>query len=205
MDDAFVRSEEEAANVEDALQGCGSVNGMPIEIHLLDPFTSGELESALEGKEAFVIPELQSGPLSLSDDDNAALVNFVDAGGALLVYGDINGRYADVLNSAFGWSIAQDSYTTSGEALLDTVAAAGTVFFDAAAAVPGSNAIYFAELGSLPSEARGIYNNGEEGSWLFLVPRGPGGVAFIANDFWADTQDIAWLEATCKALTPQLL
>jgi hypothetical protein len=154
----------------------------------------------------------------LSTADSAALVTFVDAGGVLVMYGDDFGRYADVLNSAFGWSISHGEYQFAGApALLDTVAAAGTVFFDAAAAVPASTAIYFAQRDSLPIDALSIYNSLAdddddddddlcvEESWLFLVPRGPGGVAFIGNDFYASTQDVAWLDATCKSLTPQLL
>ena len=178
--------------------------------------TAAEIEAALDGKDVFLIPELENGQLAgaLSEAALDVIRDFVSNGGKLIIHGSRsgeidNGEAAEFLNELFGYSLGEVRSDSTDSAR--TSSAAGTFLADGPDGLSGTNAGHF--LTDLPDNGTSIYESddvfvgeggeGSEdtitGSSVALFEEGTGHVLYLGYD-WFDaipgpgTQDGGWVE-----------
>ncbi|HOW97594.1 MAG TPA: PPC domain-containing protein [Kiritimatiellia bacterium] len=165
--------------------------------------TAQDFANALRPGGFLLIPELERGNLGadLSAGARAAISNFVQAGGTMIVHADIGASDENLVNTLFGFGLAgigDMSYmdTTS------TAAVAGTEYERCPATLPGIDGLYPWIPGTLPPGASVLYEtpaNGTNYPSVVVIPQGLGRVVLLAWDWWRAAplgrQDGGWNEA----------
>jgi hypothetical protein len=188
----------EASNLEATLQSQGS------SVMTFTGITAAAFTAAVVGKQVLAIPELENGNLDpdLDAAARAAIANFVNGGGRLLVFVPCSGDPLEVLNSTFGFTLTT-SCSAPTPITLNGPGAAGTRFAGGPPNLPWNNATDSVNAGSLPSGARIIYMDSNGDSTVTLIPVGAGEVIIMGWD-WFDasptgSQDGGWLEVLRRA------
>lgn len=158
--------------------------------------------AAQVGADAIVIPELEIGSLapSLSAAAEASISGYVNGGGILIVTGDAPDRSLALLNSIFGYSITQFTFTGGGSTNLNAAAAAGTAYAGGPSPLPNSNGTALVNTASLPGGALDLYNDGSGHTSVFQIGAGAGHVAYMGFD-WFDNSRAPWVSVLDSALT----
>ncbi|TAN70693.1 MAG: hypothetical protein EPN17_04285 [Methylobacter sp.] len=159
-------------------------------------YSAIDFSSALESTDILVIPEQETGNLSLALTDKAKQVlrDFVNTGGRIIIGGDMYSNDVDFLNSVFDYSITNrnneaPSYITD--------IASGTSFDSAPSTLTHNNGTYSIDKSSLPINGLSIYENGNH-TTVAVLPYGTGDIVYLAYD-WYDaapvgSQDGGWIE-----------
>jgi len=198
----------ESSNVLKTLQYLG------VEAVAFTGTSSAILSSALDGRTALAIPEINAfslGNLSSNLDSTAVDIihDFVESGGSLLIFSSEDRNLA-VANTVFGFSMEflTEVYETIS---LDAAVAAGTNFADAPSTLSYPNQVTAINSGTLPVTADRIYSETQGNGVLTLIPYGSGHIICLGWDWdWADWTDPAtpisegddggWFEVLSRAL-----
>lgn len=169
--------------------------------------TFTNIETAAAANLVLVFPELEAGylPASLDETTRAALAEFVETGGSIILHGvpDAPGWSADLLNAVFGFGV-QEFQEVDGLLYTRTAQADSTAFAANALSLPTNHRSTILETGGLPPGALSIYE--ESGRTLVAVlPYGLGKIVFLGWD-WNNalplgTADNGWLEVLNSAMT----
>ncbi len=148
-----------------------------------------------------VIPELERGNLysGLSAAARAAIVDYVERGGMLLLAGDGSNNDVALLNGLFGYNIATGYQKVASS--LNSTLAAGTVFQGGPTSLGNTNAVLSKATSSLPAGALGYYVGGGGRTTVFFVPEGAGYVGFLAYDWYNASHTADWREVWHRALS----
>jgi len=163
------------------------------------------LSAALRGKDALVIPELENGDLDADLTPGAAgvIVDFVDAGGTLLLFGSSTDEAIALLNNRFGFALAEGS--SSDPYPIDAAGAAGTPFQGGPATLPYNDDTTSFDATTLPAGTKVVYRDASAGDAIVaLIPYGSGWIVFLGYD-WYDgapvgSQDGGWNDVLSRAL-----
>lgn len=164
-------------------------------------FTSvadADLRAAFAGKAALVIPEQENGYV-IGDLDAAALAalaQFVNGGGNLVFFWT-DDSVTEIVNAAFGLSIAS-SFSDAPEPIAITAAAAATPYAAGSATLPSANATTSLAAGSLPPGALVVYADANGDAAVTVIPVGQGQIVLLGYD-WYDaapfgSQDGGWID-----------
>ena len=177
----------------DVAGGCGAegtnMNNILTATNTVTP-QSDNLDASwlanIPGQDAIVIPEQQNGQLVMSPAVLAAVVNFVNSGGSLIVHGGnrLSGRSETLLNQIFGWTSSRSSVSGSGNSIFNT--AAGTCLpTPLPASLSNYSAVGHTLTSSLPPGAVTVYELSPTESTIWLVPVGSGTVTHIGWDYFS--------------------
>ena len=209
-DDGFIIfgiADAESDEVQATLRALGH------EVMTFTGITAAEIEAALDGKDVFLIPELEQGRLAgaLSEAALDVIRDFVRDGGKLIIHGSFssepggNGETAQFLNELFGYSLAErgDDADT-----VRTPSAAGTFLANGPDGLSGLNATNF--LTGLPENGISVYESDDvpvgdgsgdtmTGSSVALFEEGTGHVLYLGYDWFnaipgPGQQDGGWVE-----------
>jgi hypothetical protein len=165
----------EASNVEASLD---------LWSHNVDTFTGitpSAIHSAVEGKDALLIPDLSHGAnlfSALTAGARTEIVDFVNDGGALVFFYAHTNSLA-LVNGLFGYSLATGPTAASYTLLGGT----GTAFWGGDPSIPGSlSATNTLDFTTLPGGSTSIYWSGS-GDAVSLIPQGAGYVIFLGWDW----------------------
>ncbi len=168
--------------------------------------TAAAINTALDGKDAVVIPEQEKGAIisALSSTAKTAFKNFVSSGHDLIIGGSSRGNTESFLNGIFGFKLVHGS--NGGGPFSQTANAAGTAFVVDPPSVPNNDGTYAITLKSLPYNAKSIYQDASNTA-VTQIPFGSGTITFIAWD-WFDaapigSQDSGWI-SVLDAAVPKL-
>jgi hypothetical protein len=199
------KPDAEASNLEASLEFLGfDVDGFRE--------TDGEhLEILLRETDVMAIPELRAnlgGALQLGA--RAAIVNFVERGGTLMVFAGANSGNARVfMNTVFGYAAVPTSGVAHND--LNEVNAAGTPFEGAADLLRKNTNTSAITERSLPEGAKTIYGASEcvfvdcrIATVLAVIPRSAGRIIFFGwgwdNAHPKGTEDGGWLDLLRRAM-----
>jgi hypothetical protein len=168
--------------------------------------TFTDIEPAAAANLVLVFPELEAGylPGALDETTRAALAEFVQTGGSMVLHGvpQAPGWSADLINSVFGFGV-QESQEADGVSFTRTAQAEGTSFAANATSLPANHGSTSLATGSLPPGALSIYE--ESGRSLAAVlPQGLGRIIFLGWD-WNNalplgTADNGWIDVLNSAM-----
>jgi len=189
----------EASNLEETVQDYG------IDVSTFTGIASTNFTTAADNRKALLIPEIERDNLNAALDDAArtAIADFVDAGGNLIIFYPAANGELQLLNDAFGWSLAYGSDTIN--ATLNAADAAGTPFESGPGTLPGNDATCSVDITSLPAGAKTIYTDDDSGdAAVVVIPHGDGNVIIIGWD-WYDaaplgSQNGGWLDVLETAI-----
>ena len=165
-----------------------ALNRLRYRIHAVTGITEQAFTEALRPSDFLVVPELEIGNLGadLSAGARAAISNFVQAGGVMIVHGALGPFDETLVNTLFGYAlggIGDRSYiATTG-----TAARVGTAFERCPATIPGNDGLYPWIPGTLPPGASVLYETPTDGTnyaSVAVIPEGLGRVVFLAWDWW---------------------
>jgi subtilisin-like proprotein convertase family protein/formylglycine-generating enzyme required for sulfatase activity len=162
--------------------------------------------TALAGADVVLIPELENSALASALDAAAiaALEDFVEGGGGLVVHGaDTSpGRASALLNTVFGYSLTEQG-ASSGTNFNRTAAVVGTEFADDQPVLPWNNGTTMLSMSTLPSGALSLYDASGRTA-VALMAHGSGQISFLGWDWYnatpVGTQDSGWVETLRSAV-----
>ncbi len=188
----------EASNVQAQLESYSLV------VEVFGDVSDQGLADVLAGKRLLVIPELENGDLNaaLTANGRAAILNFVNEGGTLIIFGGyLTGRAATLLNAVFTLTLVEAVGGSSDTYTLNAVNAAGTPFADDPASVEWNDGTMDLDLASLPSATDVIYGNSVSGdAGVALIPFGAGRIVYLGWDWYqggglvSPPLDFGWLQ-----------
>ncbi len=152
--------------------------------------TSAEIDAALLGKHAFVIPEQEISSLNtaLTAAARSSIASFVSNGGTLVVNApSTNGT--TLLNGVFGFSTVSASVSTAST--LNAAGSVGTPFAGGPASIPSNNATSGITTASLPPGSVSMYMNGSNAA-VAVIPYGTGHIVVLGWD-WFDAVPLGTL------------
>lgn len=194
------------AGVNDPVGTCGEGVSQPGTLLA----SAAEYTSALAANDVFLIPEQESwcylpGDLLGAADVVAAWKNWVSGGGALIIHSSEEAmqKVDDLFAVVFGFRAG----ATAGTGIPTTrrPAAADTAFADAPGSIPGHPSTGLLPLGTLPTGAISIYDNGSKAS-VVILPFGSGKIIFLGWDWtkskppFADGLDGGWQQVLAAAV-----
>jgi hypothetical protein len=169
--------------------------------------TFTDIETATAANVVLVFPELEANylPGALSQATRAALAEFVDTGGSIILHGvpQAPGWSADLLNGVFGFGV-QELQELDGTLFARTAQAGGTAFAAGGTSLPANRGSTSLLTNSLPPGALSIYEESGR-SLVALLPHGLGRIIFLGWD-WNNasplgTADNGWLDVLAGAMT----
>lgn len=195
-DPAYTHSIEEGANTIAALEDTGAT------VTSFTGVTAAAFTAALATADVLVIPELEVGnPVgALEAGAETAIVDFVEAGGTLLVFEPSFGSSLALTNDLFGLTIAGSSDGACPCSL--TAAAAGTGFATGPAALPSVSANGSVTTASLPGGSTVIYESDSTptDASIAVVPVSAGQIIFFGPDAFDTLVGTPWIAALDLAL-----
>ncbi|MEQ1786555.1 MAG: Calx-beta domain-containing protein [Acidimicrobiales bacterium] len=195
-DPAYAHSDEEGANTIAALEDTGAT------VTSFTGVTAAAFTTALATADVLVIPELEVGnPVgALEAGAEAAIVDFVEAGGTLLVFEPAFGDSLTLTNDLFGLTVAGGSDGACPCSLAAT--AAGTAFAAGPATLPSISANGSVTAGSLPVGSTVIYESDADpaDAAIAVVPVVAGQIIFLGPDAFDTLVGTSWINALDLAL-----
>jgi hypothetical protein len=197
VDTTTVAPNAESDNVQASLAALGAA------VSTFTGVTEASWRAAAASADVVLVPELENADLAAAMDESAeqALVDFVGAGGTLIVHGNTP-RGVGLINAVFGFAISSQSAAASS---LNANFSSGTRFAFGPAALPLPNGATSA------GGMTGMYLTAAVTAMVGRVPVGAGEVIFLGWD-WFDaaplgSQDGGWNEVLRRAIlegrTPQ--
>jgi hypothetical protein len=194
VDTTSRKDSAESDNVQTTLELLG---------HSVTPFTEIDaigLRSAIVGKRAVVIPELERGDLgaALSEQSRTEFAGYVADGGILIVHGTSDRRATNFLNLTFGWSLSAGVVGPSqrGEDATGSPYESAPTTLEANARTRGLYRL------TLPPRALAMYVNRSRAPVVEL-PFGGGRVIYLGWDWYAAVprgdQDGGWISVLAAA------
>ena len=185
--------DSEVRNLTDALRDMGHT------VTLFTGYSAQAFQDALSDNEVLVIPELELFGLDafLADDTRDEIKDFVNDGGILLAFNE--SPYAgtlyshnsdDLINAVFGYDIVTTDVSTGDTLTLDSDAAIGTPFEDAAPlTLHGNDGTYVWDITTLPPDAHVLYTDSSGNAALVYIKVGRGHLVLSSWD-WNQGDDI---------------
>ncbi|MBL28017.1 MAG: hypothetical protein CMM50_10775, partial [Rhodospirillaceae bacterium] len=194
---SFVDTSNTSSSESDTIQA--SLTSLGHTVTTFTGITAAEIEAALSGVGALVIPEQEAGDIAgaLDSAAEAAIADFVSSGGLLV----IASNPITFLNSIFGFSL---SFGSGVNATLNTAEVAGTIFADGPTTLPSENATVGLSIASLPSGAIPVYAASGSAT-VTAIPFGAGQIVTLGWDWFngapLGVTDDGWLEVLDRAMT----
>ncbi len=147
-----------------------------------------------------LVPDLENGDLATALSENAeqALVDFVGAGGVLIVQGNASGRQTALLNTVFGFATSSGA----GAATDLEVVATGTRFGEGPATLPVNNSTV--SLLGFPPGTTGVYVSPLHVITVAEIAYGAGRIIFMGWDWFGAAPtgalDGGWVEVLRRAV-----
>ncbi len=174
----------EASNMEAALAAMAGVT--------VETCTASDIETVLVGKNVFVLPEQENGPVApdLGEGGRDRIYDFVHNKGGELIMASPRDAALGAINDTFAYSLAS---VDSGEpavraavadAISITPAATGTVFDGGAATLPRLSATTLVDLATLPAGAKVIYADAAGHAAVVVIPNGSGNIILLGWDWY---------------------
>lgn len=156
--------------------------------HTVTPFTgimAADFQTALNGADLLVIPELENSALHSSLDVAAQteIFDFVNNGGGLIINGSFFGRDEALLNEIFGFSLVEGGVPFLGFSEA-TGAVVGTAFEGGPASVDNNFETFLWDTASLPPGASSLYQDDLTAETAVAsIPVGSGEIVFLGWDW----------------------
>ena len=191
------------AGIGDPYNEEANLTSFGLTVHTFSGTSGSQWIAGLAGSHLLVIPEQEVGSLAsaLSPAAVTALQNFVAGGGGVVINGSNgNGNTAALLNSIFGFSVAE-GYPYNSSYL--TAAAAGTEFVNGYYYLPSNYSASALFTSTLPAGSLSIYDYGGE-SVVSLMHYGSGKIVFLGWDWYSaypnGYQDGGWIQTLNEAV-----
>lgn len=195
----------EATNVRDSLQSLGYT------VTLFTDYTESGFNSALVNKNVLIIPEMEKGNLInyLSIGARSVIIDFVNNGGTLLLFGDYHGYSENLLNalySGYSYSTPGCTFSNSSFAFQKTAATTGTVYESGPTNLPDPSATCPLYTSTLPAGTKVYYTDstGTKAA-LFSKQEGTGQIVRIAWDWYSaaptGSYNGGWLDVLNRIMT----
>jgi hypothetical protein len=192
---AFVDTRGGRTAESDAVQAALVHRGFPA-------FPFEAIATAVNFYDILLFPEQELAELApaLVPEETAALAEFVQRGGVMIVHGGSGDRASGLINRVANLDLTE---RLANLPYSRTAQAAGTEFADAPDTLPGQSAVTALDAAALPVDAQAIYTNG---AWAAVVvlPSGQGRFIFLGWD-WFDaaplgTADGGWSAVLARAM-----
>ncbi|MBP7828921.1 MAG: PPC domain-containing protein [Kiritimatiellae bacterium] len=166
-----------------------ALHRMRYEVIPVNGIAEQDFLGALRPEGYLLIPELEGGNLGadLSAGARAAITNFVQAGGVMIVHGSLGPFDENLVNTLFGYSIDgigdMSAIDTTG-----TAARVGTAFERCPATISGNDGLFPWIPGTVPPGAAVMYEtpaNDTNYASVVVIPEGLGRVVLLAWDWWS--------------------
>jgi len=176
------QSGAEASNLIDSL------NALGMSVSTFTAITSAGFVEALSSSNMLFIPEIEEGYLILDSAAKNVIKQWVDGGGTLFVFSEVD----DLIDDIFDLSITQ-----SGEGhgtATKTAAAVGTPLENGPAEIGENNATSSVDAASLPPGSKSYYETQGAQSYVASIPYGQGQIIFMGWDWYHPSAgDPRWL------------
>jgi len=171
---SYVEPSFEITNLENNLisKGISFVNGVSVKRWHPDQV-------------AMIIPEMEKHRVPFPPETASTLKDWVEAGGRLVVLGDVLGHGLDLLNLAFNWALRTTTKAIVG--VHDQAYKCG-IFCDGPHKLDMKNIVTLVELSSLPTGTRIGYWDGKDQVSVFSQNLKKGRVAYLGFDFFDANQ-----------------
>ena len=170
-----------------------SLTSLGHNVHIFSGITAADWQTATQGVEVLVIPELDNGELfpDLSLAAGQVIFNYVNGGGGLVMFDRADGPTPNMLNGIFGFSLVGGG---GGVTYLNAAAAVGTPFATGPASLSDPSATELFLTSSLPAGALDLYNDQVDETSVFTVAQGDGHIGYLAFDWYEDPAPTEWVD-----------
>lgn len=170
-----------------------SLTNLGHNLHYFSGITAADWQTAVQGVDLLLIPELDNGDLypDLSADAIQVIFNYVRGGGGFIMVDRADGPTPNMFNGIFGYSLVGGG---GGVTYLNAAVAAGTLFEGGPASLPDPSATELFMTSSLPPGALDIYNDQVDQTSVFVADELDGNIGYLAFDWFEDPTPPEWEE-----------
>ena len=178
----------EGSNLHASLVAQGHV------VYTFEGYEEADFLAAIANNDILIIPEMENRGLhkDISDNAKAALRNYVECGGALIINGVVssssiqNKNALELINRTFGFGIQKSTVEISGTSRLDASVASGTAYQNAPAILLDNSSNVYLKAATLPTGTKKLYYQNGDISKISVadIPFGKGSVLYLGWSWW---------------------
>lgn len=185
--DTYTDVDEESTLIAASLTNLGH------NLHYFSGITAADWQTATQGVDLLLIPELDNGDLfpDLSGAAIDVIYDYVRGGGGLIMVDRSGGPTPNMLNGIFGYSLVGGG---GGVTYLNAATASGTLFEGGPASLPDADATELFMTSSLPPGALDLYNDQVDETSVFVADELDGNIGYLGFDWYEDPTPAGWEE-----------